>query len=168
GSVSTTSRTEAVREPEPTSRASSSRLERADAPCRASLSRGRSSAGRSHTRRAANLTPADGTRSTEASLMAPKNRCYLADRGPAKPPRLTDPWPGPNNAREMGKGGSVPGRTRLPAALAPVVVVAGMGAMILVAPFAFALGLRPALLISETALIAPGLLALAAFRVPLS
>ena len=68
----------------------------------------------------------------------------------------------------MGKGGSVPGRTRLPAALAPVVVVAGMGAMILVAPFAFALGLRPALLISETALIAPGLLALAAFRVPLS
>ena len=68
----------------------------------------------------------------------------------------------------MDKGGSVPGRTRLPAALAPIVVVLGMGAMAVVAPFAFALDLRPALMISETALIAPGLLALAAFRVPLA
>jgi len=68
----------------------------------------------------------------------------------------------------MDKGGSVPGRTRLPASLAPLVVVAGMGAMVLVLPYAFALGLRPALLISETALIAPGLLALAALRVPLA
>jgi len=68
----------------------------------------------------------------------------------------------------MDKGGSVPGRTRLPAALAPIVVVLGMGAMAVVAPFALALGLRPALAISETALIAPGLLALAAFRVPLA
>ena len=48
----------------------------------------------------------------------------------------------------MDKGGSVPGRTRLPAALAPVVVVAGMYAMARGAPYAFALGLRPALLIS--------------------
>jgi membrane protease YdiL (CAAX protease family) len=105
--------------------------------------------------------------------MASKNRCYLADRGPAKPPRLTDPWRAPNNAREMDKGGSVPGRSGLAVALALfilalTVVVAGMGAMVLVAPFAFALGLRPALLISEVALIVPGLLALAAFRVPLS
>ena len=68
----------------------------------------------------------------------------------------------------MDKGGSVPGRTRLPAAVAPLMVVAGMGAMFVVAPFAFALGLRPALLISETALIAPGLLMLAAFGVPLA
>jgi len=81
---------------------------------------------------------------------------------------LTERRPDPNNAREMDKGGSVPARTRLPAALAPIVVVAGMGAMILVAPFAFALGLRPALLVSETALVAPGVLALAAFRVPLA
>jgi membrane protease YdiL (CAAX protease family) len=66
----------------------------------------------------------------------------------------------------MDKGGSGPGRTRLPAALAPVVVLTGMGAMILVAPLAFALGLRPALLVSEAALIAPGLAGLAAFRVP--
>ena len=43
-----------------------------------------------------------------------------------------------------------------------------IGAMILVAPFALALGLRPALPISEMALIAPGVLALAAFRVPLA
>ncbi len=72
----------------------------------------------------------------------------------------------------MDKGGSVYGRSRLPAVvlfgLAPTVVVAGMGAMVLVAPFAFALGLRPALLISEAALVLPGLLALAAFRVPLA
>src|SRR5207247_184807 len=36
-----------------------------------------------------------------------------------------------------------------------------------VAPYAFTFGLRPALLISELALVAPGLLALAAVRVPL-
>jgi len=68
----------------------------------------------------------------------------------------------------MDKGGSVPGRTRLPAALVPLVVLAGMGAMLRVGPSALALGLRPALLISEAALVAPGLLALAAFRVPLA
>ena len=67
----------------------------------------------------------------------------------------------------MDKGGSVPGRTRLPAVLAPVVVLAGLYAMAGVAPYAFAFGLRPALLISELALVAPGLLALAAVRVPL-
>jgi membrane protease YdiL (CAAX protease family) len=72
----------------------------------------------------------------------------------------------------MDKGGSVFGRARLPAVvllvLAPAVVLAGMGAMVFVAPFAFALGLRPALLISEAALVLPGLLALKAFRMPLS
>jgi membrane protease YdiL (CAAX protease family) len=67
----------------------------------------------------------------------------------------------------MDKGGSVR-RTRLPAPLAPVVVLAGMAAMLLVVRPAFTLGLRPALLVSETALIAPGLLALAAFGVPLA
>jgi membrane protease YdiL (CAAX protease family) len=51
--------------------------------------------------------------------------------------------------------------------MAPVVVVAGMAAMVLVGRPAFALGLRPALLISEMALVAPGLLALAAFGIPL-
>jgi len=99
--------------------------------------------------------------------MASKKRSYLAGRGPANPTRLTDPRRDPNNAWEMDKGGSVPGRTRLPAGLVPVVVLAGMGAMVLVAPYAFSLGLRPALLISETALVGPGLLALAAARVPL-
>lgn len=72
----------------------------------------------------------------------------------------------------MDKGGSVFGRTRLPVValfvLAPAAVVAGMGAMALVAPFAFAFGLRPALLISEMALVLPGMLALAALRLPLS
>ena len=68
----------------------------------------------------------------------------------------------------MDKGGSVPRRTRLPAPLAPVVVVAGMTAMLLVARPAFALGLRPALLLSELALILPGLLAMAALGVPLA
>jgi membrane protease YdiL (CAAX protease family) len=68
----------------------------------------------------------------------------------------------------MDKGGSVPRRTRLPAALAPIAVLAGMYVMARVAPYAFALGLRPALLISELALIAPGVLALAACRVPLA
>jgi len=72
----------------------------------------------------------------------------------------------------MDKGGSVFGRTRLPAVvlfvLAPAVVLAGMGAMVFVAPFAFSLGLRPALLISEAALVLPGLLALKAFRMPFS
>ena len=71
----------------------------------------------------------------------------------------------------MDKGGSVLGRTRLPVValfvLAPAAVVAGMGAMALVAPFAFAFGLRPALLISEMALVLPGMLALAALRLPL-
>ena len=80
---------------------------------------------------------------------------------------MTERRPGPNNAREMDKGGSVPGRTRLPAVLAPVVVLAGLYAMAGVAPYAFTFGLRPALLISELALVAPGLLALAAVRVPL-
>lgn len=67
----------------------------------------------------------------------------------------------------MDTGGSVPGRTRLPAAMAPLVVVTGMAAMVLVGRPAFVLGLRPALLLSELALVVPGLLALAAFRVPL-
>jgi len=67
----------------------------------------------------------------------------------------------------MDKGGSVR-RTRLPAPLAPVIVLAGMAAMLLVVRPAFVLGLRPALLLSETALVVPGLLALAAFGVPLS
>jgi sodium transport system permease protein len=73
----------------------------------------------------------------------------------------------------MDKGGSVPGSTRLFAALvrlalALVAVVAGMGAMAFVAPAAFAYGLRPALLASEMALVAPGLAAVAALREPLS
>jgi len=68
----------------------------------------------------------------------------------------------------MDKGGSVPGRTRLPALLAPVVVLAGMATMLVAGRPAFVLGLRPALLISELALTLPGLLALAAFRVPLA
>jgi membrane protease YdiL (CAAX protease family) len=51
--------------------------------------------------------------------------------------------------------------------MAPVAVLAGMAAMLLVARPAFALGLRPALFLSETALMLPGLLALAAFRIPL-
>ena len=58
----------------------------------------------------------------------------------------------------MDKGGSVR-RTRLPAPLAPVIVLAGMAAMLLVVRPAFVLGLRPALLLSETALVVPGLLA---------
>jgi membrane protease YdiL (CAAX protease family) len=66
----------------------------------------------------------------------------------------------------MDTGGSVPLRTRLPAALAPVAVLAGKAAMLLVARPAFALGLRPALFLSELALAVPGLLALAAFRIP--
>ena len=72
----------------------------------------------------------------------------------------------------MDKGGSVFGRARLPVValfvLAPAAVVVGMGAMVLVAPFASALGLRPALLVSEAALVLPGLLALAALRAPFS
>jgi len=67
----------------------------------------------------------------------------------------------------MDKGGSVPRRTRLPAAVAPLVVVAGMFAMLLVGRPAFSFGLRPALLASELALVLPGLLALVAFGVPL-
>jgi len=51
--------------------------------------------------------------------------------------------------------------------MAPVVVVAGMAAMVLVGRPAFVLGLRPALLLSELALVVPGLIALAAFGVPL-
>jgi membrane protease YdiL (CAAX protease family) len=51
--------------------------------------------------------------------------------------------------------------------MAPVIVVAGMAAMVLVGPPAFVLGLRPALLLSELALVVPGLIALAAFGVPL-
>jgi membrane protease YdiL (CAAX protease family) len=51
--------------------------------------------------------------------------------------------------------------------MAPVVVVAGVAAMVLVGRPAFVLGLRPALLLSELALVVPGLIALAAFGVPL-
>src|SRR5262249_42250818 len=86
----------------------------------------------------------------------------------ANPARLTERRPGPNNARAMDKGGSVPGRTRLPALLAPVVVLAGMATMLVAGRPAFVLGLRPALLISELALTLPGLLALPAFPVPLA
>jgi CAAX protease family protein len=51
--------------------------------------------------------------------------------------------------------------------MAPVVVMAGMAAMVLVGRPAFVLGLRPALLLSELALVVPGLIVLAAFGVPL-
>src|SRR5262245_40458608 len=69
----------------------------------------------------------------------------------------------------MDKDGSVSRQPGLAVALvlvvlAVAVVGAGMLAMSIVAPFAFTLGLKPALLISETALVGPGLLAVAAFR----
>jgi membrane protease YdiL (CAAX protease family) len=67
----------------------------------------------------------------------------------------------------MDKGGSVRGRTRLPALMAPVVLGAGLAAMRYGSRSAFAMGFRPALLVLELALALPGVLILAAFGVPL-
>lgn len=67
-----------------------------------------------------------------------------------------------HNAAPMRKEGS--NAAPLPAWLAPPVVVLGVGSMLAVAPHAGRLGLRPGLLISELALLAPGLLALALAR----
>jgi len=58
-------------------------------------------------------------------------------------------------------------RTALPLFLAPIVMLAGLGAMIAVALPASWLGVRPALLIAESLLVAPSLLALALFQIPL-
>jgi len=52
--------------------------------------------------------------------------------------------------------------TPLPAALAPVVVILGILAMLATAPRALPLGLRTGLILSELALVLPGLLAFAA------
>jgi membrane protease YdiL (CAAX protease family) len=70
----------------------------------------------------------------------------------------------------MRQDGSAPAKppAPLPALLAPVVVVLGIVAMIVTAQHALRLGLRPGLMLSELALVLPGLLAFAALRRPLA
>ena len=80
-----------------------------------------------------------------------------------------------HNASALGTTGSVPSRTALPAALAPVVVALGvmaMGVPVYLAAGAarrgHAVGLRPLLMASELLLIVPALLALLLLRRPLA
>ena len=80
-----------------------------------------------------------------------------------------------HNASPVGTTGSVPSRTPLPAALAPVVVALGvmaMGVPVALAAVAarrgHAVGLRPLLMASELLLIVPALLALLLLRRPLA
>lgn len=80
-----------------------------------------------------------------------------------------------HNASAVGTTGSVPSRTALPAALAPVVVALGvmaMGVPVALAAGAarrgHAVGLRPLLMASELLLIVPALLALLLLRRPLA
>lgn len=61
-----------------------------------------------------------------------------------------------HNAAPMRREGS--DRAPLPAALAPLAVILGVAAMLAAAPRAAPLGLRTGLLLSELALVAPGLL----------
>lgn len=69
----------------------------------------------------------------------------------------------------MGKDGSDrDGRLALPWAVAPLVVIAGLLAMVAAMRPASALGMRAALLVSEVVLVIPGLLALALARIPLA
>lgn len=67
----------------------------------------------------------------------------------------------------MRQDGSVTAPTPLPAGLAPVVVVLGILAMLATAPRVLPLGLRTGLMLSELALVVPGLLASAALGRPL-
>jgi membrane protease YdiL (CAAX protease family) len=68
----------------------------------------------------------------------------------------------------MGVDRSVPAKRAVPPALVPVAVVLGMVAMTLLGPLAIraGLGLRPTLVLSEMALMAPALLALVGFGIP--
>jgi membrane protease YdiL (CAAX protease family) len=66
----------------------------------------------------------------------------------------------------MDTAGSAPERTTLPAALALAAVVVGLVAMPLVTVMALPLGMRIALILAELVLVAPGMLALAAYRTP--
>lgn len=66
----------------------------------------------------------------------------------------------------MDTVGSAQGRTTLPVGLALAAVVVGLAAMPFVAVMALPLGMRVALILAETVLVAPGLLALAAYRIP--
>lgn len=66
----------------------------------------------------------------------------------------------------MDTGGSVPARTTIPPVLALAAVVVGLAAMAMVTLLALPHGMRLALVVSELALVAPGLLALLAYRVP--
>jgi membrane protease YdiL (CAAX protease family) len=70
----------------------------------------------------------------------------------------------------MRQDGSAPGSEPkpLPAWLAPLLVLLGIVAMGVVAPFALRLGLRPGLILSELALVSPGLLAFVLLRRPAS
>lgn len=74
-----------------------------------------------------------------------------------------------HNAPLMSRDGSEPASAvaPLPPLLAPVVVLAGIGAMLAAAPRAATLGLRPGLVLSELALLAPGMLAFWLLRRPL-
>jgi membrane protease YdiL (CAAX protease family) len=68
----------------------------------------------------------------------------------------------------MGSGGSVPQRTTIPPLLAIGAVVVGLSAMPLVAVTTLPYGMRVMLAVSELALLAPGLLALLAYRAPVA
>jgi membrane protease YdiL (CAAX protease family) len=68
----------------------------------------------------------------------------------------------------MASTGSVSERGTIPALLALAAVVVGLSAMPLVTVAALPLGMRAALVLAELVLVAPGLLAVAAYRVPLS
>lgn len=59
-------------------------------------------------------------------------------------------------------------RQALPAFLAPVPVVVGVAAMMMVAALASRFGVRPALLAAESALVLPGLLGLLLFGIPVA
>jgi membrane protease YdiL (CAAX protease family) len=65
----------------------------------------------------------------------------------------------------MGQAGSIAAREALPAWAGPLAAVLGFAAMAATAPRAAALGMRPALLLAELALVVPALLALGLFRV---
>jgi membrane protease YdiL (CAAX protease family) len=66
----------------------------------------------------------------------------------------------------MDTAGSVPGRTTLPPVLALGAVVVGLFAMPVVTLMALPRGVRLALVLSELVLVAPGALALLAYRIP--
>lgn len=67
----------------------------------------------------------------------------------------------------MSTDGSAASRLTLPASLAPLAVVVGWIAMVFAGGAAAPFGLRPAFIVSELCLVAPALIALAAFGIPM-